>query len=108
MLSKTETLRLYLSSYVQVFDETFEFRVILPELALLRFVVLDDDHIGDCFIGQCTIPIECIRQGTLKIVRLSKKISMIRNACVDLYIIYHYHYSTQNLMYKPVHASFTA
>ena len=51
------------NGYNPVFDETFEFRIILPELALLRFVVLDDDHIGDCFIGQYTIPVNCIRQG---------------------------------------------
>uniref|UniRef100_A0A1I8FGN8 PI-PLC Y-box domain-containing protein n=1 Tax=Macrostomum lignano TaxID=282301 RepID=A0A1I8FGN8_9PLAT len=31
------------------------FRVSLPELALLRLVVLDDDAIGDDFIGQFTI-----------------------------------------------------
>ena len=53
------------NGYNPVFDETFEFRIILPELALLRFVVLDDDHIGDCFIGQYTIPVDCIRQGEL-------------------------------------------
>uniref|UniRef100_A0A3P8UW56 Phosphoinositide phospholipase C n=1 Tax=Cynoglossus semilaevis TaxID=244447 RepID=A0A3P8UW56_CYNSE len=34
-----------------LFDETFEFQVNMPELALLRFVVLDDDYIGDDFIG---------------------------------------------------------
>ncbi|XP_066915191.1 inactive phospholipase C-like protein 2 [Clytia hemisphaerica] len=59
------------NGYNPVFDETFEFRVILPELALLRFVVLDDDHIGDCFIGQCTIPLECIRQGYRTVYLLS-------------------------------------
>uniref|UniRef100_A0A8C2K2Y6 Phosphoinositide phospholipase C n=1 Tax=Cyprinus carpio TaxID=7962 RepID=A0A8C2K2Y6_CYPCA len=33
----------------------FSFQVNMPELALLRFVVLDDDYIGDDFIGQYTI-----------------------------------------------------
>lgn len=34
-----------------VFDESFEFRLTLPSLALVRFVVLDDEFIGDEFIG---------------------------------------------------------
>uniref|UniRef100_A0A8C1A8S2 Phosphoinositide phospholipase C n=2 Tax=Cyprinus carpio TaxID=7962 RepID=A0A8C1A8S2_CYPCA len=46
-----------------LFDETFEFQVNMPELALLRFVVLDDDYIGDDFIGQCTIAFECLQPG---------------------------------------------
>uniref|UniRef100_A0A8C2K3E2 Phosphoinositide phospholipase C n=1 Tax=Cyprinus carpio TaxID=7962 RepID=A0A8C2K3E2_CYPCA len=46
-----------------LFDETFEFQVNMPELALLRFVVLDDDYIGDDFIGQYTIAFECLQPG---------------------------------------------
>uniref|UniRef100_A0A8C9YZ19 Phosphoinositide phospholipase C n=1 Tax=Sander lucioperca TaxID=283035 RepID=A0A8C9YZ19_SANLU len=41
-----------------VFDESFEFQINLPELAMVRFVVLDDDFIGDDFIGQYTIPLD--------------------------------------------------
>jgi len=59
------------NGYNPVFDESFEFRVILPELALLRFVVLDDDHIGDCFIGQYTICVDCIREGYRTVYLLS-------------------------------------
>ncbi|MEQ2194334.1 Inactive phospholipase C-like protein 2 [Xenoophorus captivus] len=63
-----------------IFDESFEFQINLPELAMVRFVVLDDDFIGDEFIGQCvrsitaqgssadlrcqyTIPLECLQPG---------------------------------------------
>ena len=46
-----------------IFNETFEFHINLPELALIRFVVLDDEYIGDDFIGQCTVPFECIQTG---------------------------------------------
>lgn len=35
----------------------------MPELALLRFVVLDDDYIGDDFIGQYTVAFECLQPG---------------------------------------------
>ncbi|XP_054642537.1 inactive phospholipase C-like protein 1 [Dunckerocampus dactyliophorus] len=46
-----------------LFDETFEFEVNMPELALLRFVVLDDDYIGDDFIGQYSVAFECLQSG---------------------------------------------
>ncbi|KAK5883828.1 hypothetical protein CesoFtcFv8_020110 [Champsocephalus esox] len=46
-----------------VFDESFEFQINLPELTMVRFVVLDDDFIGDEFIGQYTIPLECLQPG---------------------------------------------
>ncbi|XP_068185280.1 inactive phospholipase C-like protein 1 isoform X2 [Antennarius striatus] len=46
-----------------LFDETFEFQVNMPELALLRFVVLDDDYIGDDFIGQYSLAFECLQPG---------------------------------------------
>lgn len=45
------------------FDESFQFQVSVPELALVRFLVLDDDFIGDDFIGQYTIPFECLQPG---------------------------------------------
>ncbi|XP_053206401.1 inactive phospholipase C-like protein 2 isoform X2 [Panonychus citri] len=53
-----------------IFDESFEFTISVPELALLRLVVLDDDYINDDFIGQATIPIECVQTG-YRHVRLS-------------------------------------
>lgn len=46
-----------------IFDESFEFQINLPELAMVRFVVLDDDYIGDEFIAQYTIPFECLQAG---------------------------------------------
>ncbi|AWP21838.1 putative inactive phospholipase C-like protein 2 [Scophthalmus maximus] len=46
-----------------IFDESFEFQINLPELAMVRFMVLDDDYIGDEFIGQYTISLECLQPG---------------------------------------------
>ncbi|OCT61324.1 inactive phospholipase C-like protein 1 [Xenopus laevis] len=46
-----------------IFDESFEFQINLPELAMVRFMVLDDDYIGDEFIGQYTIPVDCLQPG---------------------------------------------
>jgi len=53
----------FLAGFNPVFDETFEFHLNLPDLALVRFVVQDDDFIGDGFIGQFTIPLNCIQTG---------------------------------------------
>ena len=47
-----------------IFDESFEFEINLPEMALVRFAVLDDDFIGDEFIGQYTIPFVCLQPGS--------------------------------------------
>ncbi|XP_036396075.1 inactive phospholipase C-like protein 1 [Megalops cyprinoides] len=46
-----------------LFDETFEFQVSMPQLALLRFVVLDDDYIDDDFIGQYCVAFKCLQLG---------------------------------------------
>ena len=68
------------SGYNPVFDETFEFHVNLPELALIRFVVLDDDFIGDGFIAQFTMPIECLQTGNKHLLfRLSLMIISLKN-----------------------------
>ncbi len=46
------------------FNEAFEFEIAFPELALIRFVVLDDDSLDYDFIGQYTLPFECIQPGS--------------------------------------------
>ncbi|GAU97924.1 hypothetical protein RvY_09143-1 [Ramazzottius varieornatus] len=46
-----------------VFDETIEFHLTAMELAILRFLVLDDDCIGDDFIGQYSISVPCVQTG---------------------------------------------
>ena len=57
------TITFLIVGYNPLFDESFEFQVNLPELALVRFAVLDDDYIGDEFISQYTIPFECLQTG---------------------------------------------
>ena len=47
-----------------VWNESCEFDIINPDLALLRFAVHDEDVFGDAtFIGQAVYPIPCIRTG---------------------------------------------
>ncbi|KAG5265136.1 hypothetical protein AALO_G00261800 [Alosa alosa] len=74
-----------------VFDQSFQFQVNLPELALLRFVVLDDFSIGDDFIGQYTLPLDCVQSGFRHVPLLSAEelpacgccccVAMARAAC---------------------------
>ena len=54
---------MFVSGYNPIFDVSFEFQVNLPELALVRFAVLDDEYIGDEFIGQYTIPFDSMLTG---------------------------------------------
>ena len=59
-----------------IFEESLEFYIHHPEMALIRFIVLDDEFIGDDFIGQYTIPFPCIRPGK---VYEAKTISSIKD-----------------------------
>ena len=45
------------------FNETFEFEIAFSELTMIRFVVLDDDSLDYDFIGQFTLPFDCIQPG---------------------------------------------
>ncbi|KAL5020958.1 hypothetical protein ScPMuIL_000113 [Solemya velum] len=45
-------------------NETAVFDIICPDLALIRFVVQDEDVFGDPnFLGQATFPVTCLRKG---------------------------------------------
>ncbi|ROT65181.1 hypothetical protein C7M84_016856 [Penaeus vannamei] len=61
-LAKTRTVSN--DSSFPIFDESFEFLINLPELAIVRFVVLDDEFIGDDFVGQCTVPFDLHPDGS--------------------------------------------
>ncbi|XP_041118250.1 inactive phospholipase C-like protein 1 [Polyodon spathula] len=69
-----------------LFDESFDFQVNLPELALLRLVVLDDDCIGDEFIGQYTIPYECLQSGYRHVPLLSFSGEPVEHASLFVHV----------------------
>uniref|UniRef100_UPI00398F314F inactive phospholipase C-like protein 1 n=1 Tax=Pristiophorus japonicus TaxID=55135 RepID=UPI00398F314F len=69
-----------------IFDESLEFEINLPELATVRFVALDDDFIGDEFIGQYTIPYECLQSGYRHIPLLSFTGEEIEHATLFVHI----------------------
>lgn len=61
------------NSYDPRWDEGFSKTIHVPELALVRFVVYDDDFGKDDFIGQSTVPFTSIRPGYRQIILLDKK-----------------------------------
>ncbi|KAJ8255243.1 hypothetical protein GJAV_G00202690 [Gymnothorax javanicus] len=69
-----------------LFDETFEFQVNMPELALLRFVVLDDDYIGDDFIGQYTVAFECLQPGYRNVPLLDVSGELLPHASLFIHV----------------------
>ncbi|KAJ1374931.1 hypothetical protein KIN20_038138 [Parelaphostrongylus tenuis] len=68
------------------FDESFQFQVSIPELALVRFLVLDDEFIGDDFIGQYTIPFECLQPGFRHVPLLNNKGDPLPNATLFVHV----------------------
>ncbi|XP_075403160.1 1-phosphatidylinositol 4,5-bisphosphate phosphodiesterase delta-1 isoform X1 [Tenrec ecaudatus] len=56
-----------------MWDTELEFAVLVPELALVRFVVEDYDASSkNDFVGQATIPLSCLKQGYRHVHLLSK------------------------------------
>jgi Ca2+-dependent lipid-binding protein len=47
-----------------VWNEMCEFDIRNPDVALIRFVIQDEDMFGDPnFLGQATFPVRCLRAG---------------------------------------------
>ena len=47
-----------------VWNESCEFDILNPEVAVMRIVVQDEDVFGDPnFLGQASIPVKCLRTG---------------------------------------------
>ncbi|XP_047456940.1 1-phosphatidylinositol 4,5-bisphosphate phosphodiesterase delta-4 [Mugil cephalus] len=71
--AKEETSHINNNGFNPVWDETLNFVINAPELALVRFVVEDYDKASrNDFIGQFTLPFRCIQPGYRHIHLLSK------------------------------------
>jgi len=55
--------------------------------ALVRFLVLDDDFIGDDFIGQYTIPFECLQSGYRHIPLLNNEGEPLEASTIFVHIV---------------------
>uniref|UniRef100_A0A8C5HCQ7 Phosphoinositide phospholipase C n=1 Tax=Gouania willdenowi TaxID=441366 RepID=A0A8C5HCQ7_GOUWI len=71
--AKDETTHINNNGFNPVWNETLNFVIHTPELALVRFVVEDYDKASrNDFIGQFTLPFKCIQTGYRHIHLLSK------------------------------------
>ncbi|EJD74132.1 CBR-PLL-1 protein [Loa loa] len=68
------------------FDESFQFEITVPEMALIRFLVLDDDFIDDDFIGQYTIPFECLKNGYRHLPLLNIEGEVMENCTLFVHV----------------------
>ncbi|KAM3724726.1 Inactive phospholipase C-like protein [Dirofilaria immitis] len=68
------------------FDESFQFEITVPEMALIRFLVLDDDFIDDDFIGQYTIPFECLKNGYRHVPLLNNEGEILENSTLFVHV----------------------
>lgn len=78
-----------------MFDESFEFSITVPELAMLRFVVLDDEYINDDFIGQCTIPVESLQTGYRHVRLYANNGDVMRNVTLFVHISMSHRYGSK-------------
>lgn len=69
-----------------VYVQSFEFNINFPDLALIRFAVLDDEHIGDDFIAQYTVPFTCLRTGYRHVQLKSHNGSPIANCTLFVHV----------------------
>ncbi|XP_065192688.1 1-phosphatidylinositol 4,5-bisphosphate phosphodiesterase delta-4-like [Sycon ciliatum] len=69
-----------------VWEESFSFHLRFPDLALIRFVVLDADAIGSDFIGQFCIPLTSFKPGYRHVHLISNVHLPIPNASLFVHI----------------------
>ncbi|KAB5526210.1 hypothetical protein PHYPO_G00149060 [Pangasianodon hypophthalmus] len=71
--AKQETRHIENNGFNPIWNDTLNFTVHVPELALVRFMVEDYDKTSkNDFVGQYTLPFSCIQQGYRHIHLLSK------------------------------------
>ncbi|CAF3660890.1 unnamed protein product [Rotaria socialis] len=79
------------------FNEAFEFEIAFPELTVVRFVVLDDESLDYDFIGQYTLPFDCIQPGYRHVHLYTIGGDIIANA----YLFVHIVVNSKSLAVKP-------
>ena len=65
-------------------NEKFQFHSLFPELAILRFVVMDNDTLSDDFIGQFSLPLSSLALG--QCVQPYIHESTCLSSCILMYI----------------------
>ncbi|KAI6647390.1 1-phosphatidylinositol 4,5-bisphosphate phosphodiesterase delta-1-like [Oopsacas minuta] len=82
-----KTKMIYDNGFNPNWNETFTFEAKFPEVSLVRIVVFDYDRLSeDDFIGQFTVPINCLMPGYRHVPLLTKEGNIIEFASVFLHI----------------------
>ncbi|XP_054441632.1 1-phosphatidylinositol 4,5-bisphosphate phosphodiesterase delta-4 isoform X1 [Pteronotus mesoamericanus] len=85
--SRQETSHVENNGFNPYWGQTLCFRVLVPELALLRFVVMDYNWKSrNDFVGQYTLPWTCMQQGYRHIHLLSKDGTSLHPASIFVHI----------------------
>ncbi|XP_027729713.1 1-phosphatidylinositol 4,5-bisphosphate phosphodiesterase delta-4 [Vombatus ursinus] len=85
--ARQETSYVENNGFNPYWGQTLQFRVRVPELALLRFVVEDYDRASrNDFVGQYTVPWTCVQQGYRHIHLLSKDGTSLHPASIFVHI----------------------
>ncbi|XP_045054126.1 1-phosphatidylinositol 4,5-bisphosphate phosphodiesterase delta-4 [Desmodus rotundus] len=85
--TRQETSHVENNGFNPYWGQTLCFRVLVPELALLRFVVMDYNWKSrNDFVGQYTLPWTCVQQGYRHIHLLSKDGTSLHPASIFVHI----------------------
>jgi hypothetical protein len=69
-----------------VWDKTFRILLRFPDVAMVRFCVLDDDFVGDDFIGQYSLPVSSIQPGYRHIPLFSKTGELLKHSTLFVHV----------------------
>ncbi|KAL5267743.1 hypothetical protein ACHWQZ_G004701 [Mnemiopsis leidyi] len=69
-----------------VWEEDVSFSILNPECAFLHILMLDDDFIGDDYIGQVLVPLKTVRQGFRHLPLCARDGSTLEPASVFVHI----------------------
>ncbi|XP_062504200.1 inactive phospholipase C-like protein 2 isoform X2 [Corticium candelabrum] len=93
--TSTRTSTVKNNGFNPTWDSTFKFLLKFPDVAMVRFSVLDDDFVGDDFIGQYSVPVPSIQPGYRHIPLYSKSGEVLKNSTVFVHVSFEPSYTLQ-------------
>lgn len=87
-VAEKETQHIENNGFNPMWNETFQFDVYVPDLALVRFVVKDyDSTSGNEFIGQYTLPFNSLQNGYRQVPLLNKNGDLLPSAGLFVHVM---------------------
>uniref|UniRef100_A0A3B4B6R7 C2 domain-containing protein n=2 Tax=Periophthalmus magnuspinnatus TaxID=409849 RepID=A0A3B4B6R7_9GOBI len=83
-----ETHVIHNNGFNPSWNESFQFDVYVPELALVRFLVEDYDSTSDNeFVAQCTLPFNSLQMGYRHVLLLNKSGNILPSARLFVHVM---------------------